>query len=79
MKRVVGVGGIFFKSKDPKKLIAWYRKHLGLEPTWEGGVAFEWKEAVRPRRQRKTIWSPFPADTDYFAPGKEPYMIKVQD
>ena len=75
MKRVIGIGGIFFKSKNPKRLIAWYRKHLGMEPAWEGGVVFDWESAKHPGRRGQTVWSPFPANTDYFRPGKEPYMI----
>ena len=75
MKRVIGIGGIFFKSQDPAKLVAWYREHLGMEPSWEGGVTFLWRDAQRPGREGQTIWSPFPADTDYFEPCKEPYLI----
>jgi len=75
MKRVIGIGGIFFKSQDPEKLVAWYREHLGMEPSWEGGVTFLWRGAQRPGREGQTIWSPFPADTDYFEPCKEPYLI----
>src|SRR5256885_10045628 len=75
MKRVIGIGGIFFKSQDPEKLVAWYREHLGMDPSWEGGVTFQWRDAQRPGRAGQPIWSPFPADTDYFEPCKEPYLI----
>jgi len=75
MKRVIGIGGVFFKSKNPAGLIAWYEKHLGMKPTWEGGVVFAWKDGERRDRDGQTVWSPFKADTDYFEPGCEPYMI----
>ena len=44
MKRVTGIGGVFFKTKDPKKTMEWYKKHLGLETT-PYGVTFDWYEA----------------------------------
>ena len=52
MKRVTGIGGVFFKSKDPKALGEWYRKHLGLDVEEWGGVAFRWVTA-RTRRARE--------------------------
>lgn len=75
MKRVIGIGGVFFKSKNPADLIAWYEKHLGMKPTWEGGVVFAWKDGERPDRAGQTVWSLFEAGTDYFEPSCEPYMI----
>ena len=80
MKRVIGIGGIFFKANDPDKLGAWYRKHLGLEVEDFGGVTFRENEASSegPRRQTYTVWSPFPADTDYFAPSEKPFMINFR-
>jgi len=75
MQRVIGIGGVFFKSRNPAEVIAWYEKHLGMKPTWEGGVVFEWKQGDRPDRPGQTAWSPFKADTDYFEPSREPYMI----
>jgi hypothetical protein len=52
-QRVTGLGGVFFKAKDPGKLGAWYRKHLGLpvDPNW-GGFSFEWREAKSPKKKR---------------------------
>lgn len=75
MARVVGLGGVFFKSKDPKKLGAWYRKHLGVDVQDWGGAAFDWREGAKGNRQRFTAWTPFPAKTKYFAPQKHPYML----
>src|SRR6266567_7668651 len=49
MRRVTGIGGIFFKAQDPEKLKAWYQDHLGLESDSEvGGVAFKWREVDQP-------------------------------
>lgn len=69
MKRVTGIGGIFFRSKDPKALGAWYKKHLGIDVQEWGGAAFPWKGPDNPEGVGTTIWNPFPADTSYFAPG----------
>ena len=75
MAKVIGVGGVFFKSKNPKKLGAWYRKNLGVEiQDWGGGV-FQWEEKPKSAHQRFTVWSPFDAKTKHFAPSREPYMI----
>ena len=68
MKRVTGIGGIFFKAQDPGDVEHWCCKHLGMEPDDHGGVVFEWREAERPETIGQTIWQRFPADTKYFAP-----------
>ncbi len=75
MKRVTGIGGVFFKSPDPKRLAEWYRVHLGIDVEEWGGVAFKWGGAGT------TVWSPFKADTDYFAPSNATFMInyRVED
>ena len=78
MKRVTGIGGVFFKSQDPDKLRSWYQEHLGLEPDTYGGVSFEWREADQPDRVGQTIWSLFPADTKYFEPSQAPFMINYR-
>ena len=75
MKRVTGIGGIFFKAKDPKTLGEWYRRHLGLKVDDWGGVAFRWAEDGP---TGTTIWSPFEQDTDYFAPSESPFMINFR-
>jgi len=77
MKRVTGIGGIFFKSKDPKALSEWYRKHLGLNVEQWGGVAFQWVTAENPTGTGTTIWNPFKEDTTYFAPGKS-FMVNFR-
>ena len=77
MKRVTGIGGVFFKAKDPKALGDWYRKHLGMNVEDWGGVAFKWSEDS-PSGSGTTIWSPFKADTEYFSPSTAPFMINFR-
>lgn len=79
MKRVTGLGGVFFKSADPKKLKDWYGKHLGL-PTTEWGATFSWFETDSTNRAKpaRTEWSPFAANTDYFAPSDKPFMLNYR-
>jgi predicted enzyme related to lactoylglutathione lyase len=80
MKRVIGLGGIFFKANDPEKLAAWYKKHLGFEVEEWGGVAFQEGAGaeLKPRRQSHIVWSPFEATTEYFAPSEKPFMINYR-
>jgi catechol 2,3-dioxygenase-like lactoylglutathione lyase family enzyme len=81
MKRVTGIGGIFFKSKDPKALGEWYRTHLGIDVAEWGGAAFRWTDPGNPTGTGTTIWSPFKEDTSYFAPSGASFMIncRVED
>ena len=81
MKRVTGIGGIFFKAKDPMALAEWYRKHLGLEVEEWGGVAFRWRSEENPTGTGSTVWSSFKKDTTYFAPSSASFMVnyRVQD
>jgi predicted enzyme related to lactoylglutathione lyase len=74
MAKVTGLGGIFFKSRDPAALSAWYAQHLGLDVEEWGGARFN-EDAQRPGY---TLWSPFAADTGYFGPGTQPYMINFR-
>ena len=78
MKRVTGIGGIFFKSQDPKALGEWYRKHLGIDVQEWGGAAFSWRSDDNPGGTGSTVWSPFAADTTYFAPSTAPFMINYR-
>jgi predicted enzyme related to lactoylglutathione lyase len=76
MRRVTGIGGIFFKSKDPKALGAWYRDHLGLDVTDWGGAIFQWGG---PESQPgMTIWSLFAQDTDKMEPSTAPFMLNFR-
>jgi predicted enzyme related to lactoylglutathione lyase len=74
MAKVTGLGGIFFKSRDPAALSAWYAQHLGLDVEEWGGARFN-EDAQRPGY---TLWSPFAVDTGYFGPGTQPYMINFR-
>ncbi len=78
MKRVTGIGGIFFKAKDPKALGEWYRKHLGIDVAEWGGASFRWNGPDNPTGTGSTTWSPFKADTTYFSPGSAPFMINYR-
>jgi len=69
MARVIGVGGVFFKAADPEAVTAWYRRVLGLDLEGWGGVAFP------PLDRGVTVWSPFKADTKYFDPSTQPFMV----
>jgi predicted enzyme related to lactoylglutathione lyase len=78
MKRVTGIGGIFFKSNDPDTLREWYRDHLGIESDGANGASFPWREADNPDREGLTVWSAFPDNTRYFDPSSAPFMINYR-
>lgn len=67
--RVLGIGGIFFKTADQAKAHEWYAKHLGLADKGQG-VTLPWREHDDPQKEHVTVWSTFPSNTDYFAPGQ---------
>ncbi len=77
MKKVTGIGGIFFKTKDPEKMKQWYGKNLGLL-TNEYGSVFEFRKADIPNKKAYSVWSPFKEDTDYFAPSEKDFMINYR-
>ena len=77
MKRVTGIGGIFFKSKNPEQTKEWYRKHLGIKSTKYGGT-FEWRHAEDAQRKGFTAWGPFKEDTDYFLPSDKEFMFNYR-
>ena len=70
-KRVTGIGGFFFKSKNSKELMAWYGKYLGFK-TDDYGSTFWWKD--KEGNDCSTQWSPFAADTTYFTPSEKEFM-----
>ena len=75
MAKVLGIGGVFFRSDDPDGLNAWYEKHLGLTRCGGGGpVLFPWRHADADRTGM-TVWSLFPKDTEYFGPTKPAFMV----
>lgn len=74
MERVNGVGGVFFRARDPKALAEWYRRHLGIpveqDQTYGSFVSADAGE--------HTVWSTFPDDTEYFGPGGSPLMVNYR-
>lgn len=78
MKRVTGIGGIFFKAKDPAALREWYREHLGIDVQPWGGTAFNWTDADGKPVGGATVWSVAAEDSDQFAPGNASFMINYR-
>jgi predicted enzyme related to lactoylglutathione lyase len=70
--RVTGLGGVFFKSEDPKMLKAWYKKHLDMPEV------FGWKDLNNSQADAVTTWCPFAINTDYFSPSDKPYMFNYR-
>jgi len=77
MKKVTGIGGIFFKCKDPNKMREWYQKHLGLN-TNQYGAVFEWRQGADTTKKGFTQWSPFAETTKYFEPSTKDFMINYR-
>ena len=77
MKKVTGLGGIFFKCDDPKKMNEWYAKNLGL-PVSDYGVIFKWRQDDDPEKEGQTVWSPFAKSTKYFEPSENSFMINYR-
>jgi len=77
MKRVTGIGGIFFKCKDPIKLKEWYKTNLGLN-TDKYGTVFEWYQGADSTKKGFTQWSPFKETTKYFEPSTKDFMINYR-
>lgn len=74
MEQVTGIGGIFFKAKDPAKMAEWYRDNLGIRSE-EGHADFVWRDKDHPETTSRTVWSVFPANTKYF---ESPFMINYR-
>jgi len=70
MKRVVGIGGVFIKARNPEELRAWYQRHLGIDVQDWGGTAFPWNKP-----DGVTVWSIFPDTSEYFAPSRAAFMV----
>jgi hypothetical protein len=77
MKRVTGIGGIFFKCKEPAKMREWYKTHLGLN-TNQYGTVFEWRQATDSSKKGFSQWSPFSEKTKYFEPSTKEFMINYR-
>src|SRR5688572_30783411 len=76
MKRVIGIGGVFFKAQNPETLRAWYQKNLGIDSE-KWGATFNWDspEIKAHNKEFSTAWNPFPEDTTYYAPSTKQFMI----
>ena len=77
MERVTGLGGIFFKARDAEALTAWYGAHLGVDAA-NGYADFAWRDLEKPGEIGRTVWSIFPASTDYFGQSNLPFMINYR-
>lgn len=77
MKRVTGIGGVFFKCKNPEKMKAWYSQHLGLE-TDQWGTNFEWRQGADPTQKGFTQWSPVAEESTFFEPAQKDFMMNYR-
>lgn len=78
MKRVTGIGGIFFKAKDPVALRAWYKAHLGIDVQDWGGAVFPWTDAEGKPSAGTTVWNVTASASDYFAPSASSFMVNYR-
>jgi predicted enzyme related to lactoylglutathione lyase len=78
MKRVTGIGGVFFKAKDAPALQAWYKLHLGIDVQAWGGAAFDWTDDSGKPVGGTTAWSVFSSQGDQFAPSTAPFMVNYR-
>jgi len=78
MRRVTGIGGIFFKARDPVLLRAWYQARLGIDVQPWGGAAFTWTDADGQPTGGTTVWSVSAAGDDNFAPGVASFMVNYR-
>jgi len=77
MKKVTGIGGVFFKCKDPEKIREWYNTHLGID-AGQYGASFEWREESDSTKKGSTQWTPFKESTKYFEPSTKEFMINYR-
>jgi len=75
MNKVTGIGGVFFKARDPKSLGAWYETRLGVKLEEWGGAQFHWRRHDAPERAALTVWNLFKQDSTYFDPSGKPFMV----
>ena len=78
MKRVTGLGGVFFKVKDSKSMRAWYEKHLGIPNMGEYGGTFEWRDRQNPEAIGHTAWSVMDESSEYYEPSKSQFMVNYR-
>ena len=81
MKKVTGIGGVFFQAKDPVALRAWYQEHLGIDVQGWGGTAFTWADGAGNPTTGTTVWSIGASSGKQFAPSTSTFMInyRVED
>src|SRR5438309_3388111 len=72
--RILGIGGVFFKSANRDQMREWYSKHLGLADKGQGAI-LPWREHDDPQKEHVTVWTVFPASSKYFDPSPAPFMI----
>ena len=79
LKRVTGIGGIFFKPRTAtqEEMLTFYRDRLGIQLQWDNGISFNWQDDMD-EREGQTIWSVFNNDSDYFQPGKAEFMVNYR-
>jgi predicted enzyme related to lactoylglutathione lyase len=77
MKRVTGIGGLFFKCADRAGMEAWYREHLGID-AGKYGASFDWRDMADPEKKCTTAWNLFDAGTKYFQPSEKPFMFNYR-
>ena len=77
MAKVTGVGGVFFKTKDPESTKNWYKQHLGFD-TNEWGATFTFRKEEQPDKRGYLQWSPFKEDTKYFDPSEKEFMVNYR-
>ncbi|MEO6633790.1 MAG: VOC family protein [Mucilaginibacter sp.] len=75
--RVTGIGGIFFKARDPAALKIWYEKNLGIRMV-QTGTTFEWHQGADSTKKGFTAWAPFRETTKYFQPSDKQFMINYR-
>ena len=76
-EKVAGIGGIFFRVRDPEKMAVWYREHLGIDAP-DGHAEFPWRDEQRPDEGGRTTWALFPDNTDYFGAARPAFMINYR-
>jgi predicted enzyme related to lactoylglutathione lyase len=76
MKRVTGIGGVFFSARDPARLRTWYKTHLGIDVQDWGGAVFSWVDATGAPANGATAWTI--GDGANFAPGNATFMINYR-
>lgn len=75
MAKVLGIGGIFFKSQDPEGLYRWYEQNLGIAGKPGEGAMFPWRSTEEPVQDQLTVWSIFPSTTKYLKDSKAEFMV----